>query len=202
MPLIDYVKDRRVHVFVCGARHCKGNGKYGQYVRRFLDTGDAKLTSNLRRHAKGCWGDETVKAAGKTKDVFAACDAMAKATKKDGSILSAFGRIKQNQATYSHRQHTSAEVRVEVVRWVAENMWPFLIVNDRSFRKLMKTGRPDYRIPSPHTVLRDVKNVFVHCRQRIATILQVCITLVICSQLKSLLLKYIPGARWMFELCY
>ena len=51
-------------------------------------------------------------------------------------------------------------------------MRPFKIVEDRGFRKLMKTGRPACYIPSKITVSRDVKNVFVKCRQRIATMLQ------------------------------
>ncbi len=37
----------------------------------------------------------------------------------------------------------------------------------------MKTGRPDYHIPSPETVSRDVKNVFVCVRKRITNMLQV-----------------------------
>jgi hypothetical protein len=53
-------------------------------------------------------------------------------------------------------------------------MRPFKIVKDRGFQSLMKTGRPDYYIPSPQTVSRDVKQVFVRCRQRIAKMLQVC----------------------------
>ena len=180
MPFIDYVKDRRVHVFVCGAQHCQGKGKYGQHVRRYLDKADAKSTSNLRRHAKGCWGDEAVEAADNTKDIFAARDAMAKATHRNGSLTSAFERVsKGNRTSYSHRQHTKAEVRVVIVCWVAENMRPFLIVKDRCFHLLMKTGRPEYNIPSPQTVSRDVKNVFVHCRRRIAKILQVRLTVVI-----------------------
>ena len=177
MPFVDIVKDRRVHVFVCGAGHCKGNGKYGRHVRRYLDKGDAKSTSNLRRHAKGCWGREAIEAADNTKDAFAARDAMAKAIPRDGSLTSVFARIgKQDRVTYSHRQHTRAEVRVGIVRWVAENMRPFLIVKDRLLLSLLKTGRPDYHVPSPQTVSRDVKNVFVHCRQRIAKMLQVSVT--------------------------
>lgn len=61
-PRIEYVDSRRVHVFECAATHCKG--KNGRDVRRFLDTGDARSTSGLRRHAKMCWGDETVNADG------------------------------------------------------------------------------------------------------------------------------------------
>jgi hypothetical protein len=37
----------------------------------------------------------------------------------------------------------------------------------------MKTGRPDYPIPSPQTVSQDVRNVFVGTRKRIAKMLQV-----------------------------
>jgi coproporphyrinogen III oxidase len=36
----------------------------------------------------------------------------------------------------------------------------------------MKTGRPEYHIPSEHTVSRDVKQTFVHARKRIAKMLQ------------------------------
>ena len=63
---------------------------------------------------------------------------------------------------------------VEIVRWVAESMRPFKIVDDRGFQCLMKTGRPDYYIPSARTVSRDVKKIFTQCRQRIAKSLNVC----------------------------
>ena len=36
----------------------------------------------------------------------------------------------------------------------------------------MKTGRPDYHIPSEYTVSCDVKQVFVHARKRVANMLQ------------------------------
>jgi hypothetical protein len=62
--------------------------------------------------------------------------------------------------------------RAEIVRWVCESMRPFKIVEDRGFRKLMKTGRLAYYIPSKITVSRDVKKVFVKCCQRIARSLQ------------------------------
>jgi hypothetical protein len=63
--------------------------------------------------------------------------------------------------------------RAEIVRWVAESKRPFKIVKDRGFQSLMKTGRPGYHIPSPDTVSRDVKMVFVNVRKRIAKMLQV-----------------------------
>jgi len=61
----------------------------------------------------------------------------------------------------------------EFVRWVAESKRSFQIVNDRGFRSLMKTGRPECYIPSTETVFRDVKDVFVRVRERIAKMLQV-----------------------------
>ncbi len=61
----------------------------------------------------------------------------------------------------------------EFVRWVSENNRPFQIVNDGRFRSLMKTGRPECYIPSAETLSRDVKNVFVRVRGRIAKGLQV-----------------------------
>ena len=58
------------------------------------------------------------------------------------------------------------------MRWVAESKRPFKIVEDRGFQSLMKTGRPDYHIPSEQTVSRDVKHVFVQARKRVANMLQ------------------------------
>ena len=58
------------------------------------------------------------------------------------------------------------------MRWVAESKRPFNIVSDRGFQKLMKTGRPEYYIPLPATVSRDVKKVFANARKRIAKMLQ------------------------------
>jgi hypothetical protein len=42
-PSIEYINERRVHVFECSAKHCKGKGN-GRMVRRYLDTSDAKST--------------------------------------------------------------------------------------------------------------------------------------------------------------
>lgn len=81
-------------------------------MRRFLDTGDAKSTSGLRRHARMCWGDEAINAADNTKDLDGARTVLAKAgLKRDGSITDAFERIGNDQLTYSHRQHTYTETR-------------------------------------------------------------------------------------------
>ena len=52
-------------------------------------------------------------------------------------------------------------------------MQPFNIVKDQGFQSLMKTGHPGYYIPSPKTVLQDIKKVFVKSQERIAKMLQV-----------------------------
>lgn len=91
--------------------------------------------------------------------------------------------------------------RAEIVRWVAESKRPFAIVKDRGYQKLMKTGRPDYKIPSPDTVSRDVKKVFVRVRKRVAKMLQVMSLL--WSKIDQLTyLQWVPGARRGTELCY
>lgn len=59
-----------------------------------------------------------------------------------------------------------------MVRWVSESMQPFNIVEDRGFRMLMKTGQPEYYLPSRFTVSRDVKEVFIKVRKRVAQMLQ------------------------------
>lgn len=86
----------------------KGNGRM---VRRYLDTSDAKSTSNLRKHAKTCWGEEAVAAADNTKDVKAAREALGKMKSVDSSITAVFECIAKDKVTYSHRQHTTTEAR-------------------------------------------------------------------------------------------
>jgi hypothetical protein len=61
-----------------------------------------------------CWGEETVTAADKTKDLEAARTVLAKSKMKDGSITAAFERIGKGVLTYSHRQHTYPETRYEL----------------------------------------------------------------------------------------
>jgi len=90
------------------------------------------------------------------------------------SITAAFERKGKGKVKYSHRQHTKTEARAEIIQWVAKSQRPFEVVADCGFQCLMKTGRPDYYIPSPTTVSRDVKKVFVNVRKRMAKILQVC----------------------------
>lgn len=58
------------------------------------------------------------------------------------------------------------------MRWVTESARPFEIVNDRAWKNLMKTGRPEYYTPSSSQVSKDLKQVFKNCRKRISKMLQ------------------------------
>ena len=86
----------------------KGNGRI---VRRYLDTGDAKSTGNLRKHAKICWGEDAVAAADDTKNVQAAREALGKMRSMNSSITNAFEQVAKGKVTYSHTQHTTTEAR-------------------------------------------------------------------------------------------
>jgi uncharacterized glyoxalase superfamily protein PhnB len=111
-PDIQYFNDRRAHVFSCIAQVCKGKGKSSRHVNRFVDKGDASSTSNLRKHAKICWGDDIVMAADATKDVKLARSVVAKSGLGNASITAMFERAKdQGAVTYSHRQHTKTETK-------------------------------------------------------------------------------------------
>jgi hypothetical protein len=195
-----YIDGRRVHAFRCAAKMCKGKG----IVRRYLDKGDRTSTSNMRKHAKGCWGDTVVADAcegGNTKETRESLKNGKMGV--DGSITAVFERTGKGKVTYSHRQHTQTQTRygfscyhpavakiklslcvrrAEIVRWVAESMRPFTIVEDLGFKCLMKTGRPEKYIPSRVTVSRDVREVFKNARKRIAKTLQV----------GAMMLKYDP----------
>ncbi|KAG2756744.1 hypothetical protein P692DRAFT_20714955, partial [Suillus brevipes Sb2] len=153
---------RRAHQFKCCARGCK------TMIRRFLDKKDARSTGNMRKHVKSCWGDDVLQAADQAKDAQEVRTKIVGGILRNGSITASFERKGKGKVTYSHRQHTRTETKAEIVHWVAESLRPFEIVKDRGFQSLMKTGRPEYYLPSPATVSHDVRLVFARTRQRIA----------------------------------
>ncbi|THH29708.1 hypothetical protein EUX98_g4489 [Antrodiella citrinella] len=159
-------KERRAHKFRCNGTGCKVS------ITRYLDKSDRKSTGNLNTHVRKCkaWGEGVLAAAREAKTVSAAREGLAKFT-RNGTLPSAFKRVGKGKESYSTRQLTASEMRAEIVRWVAEDLRPFKIVSDRGFLKLMKTGRPEIKIPSPSTVARDVHQVFARSRQRIADML-------------------------------
>lgn len=108
IPRIEYAQNRHLHVFECTAGKCKAQN--GRDVRRFLNKGDAKSTSNLRKHVKGCC-EESVATANNTHSIDAAREVLAKSKLWDGSITAEFECIRKGKVTYSHHQHTKTEAR-------------------------------------------------------------------------------------------
>jgi hypothetical protein len=111
-PSIEIVNGRRCHEFICSASHCKGKGSRPRRVCRFLDTGDARSTSNLRKHAKQCWGADIIEKADEVRDQASVREGLAAAkTLNDGTITAAFERKGKGKVTYLARQHTYKETR-------------------------------------------------------------------------------------------
>ncbi|KAL6298217.1 hypothetical protein BKA93DRAFT_820487 [Sparassis latifolia] len=156
----------RGHVFCCANRGCK------MKVKRWLDKGDRTSTGNMHRHIRKCWGEEALAAA---DEMNMAADVRPSVEKfrRSGDITAAFERKGKGKVTYSARQHTRTKTRAEIVHWVSESLRPFTIIEDRAYQSLMKTGRPEYWIPSRWTVARDVHKVFVRCRACVAKMLQI-----------------------------
>ncbi|KAH6868960.1 hypothetical protein BKA70DRAFT_1132220 [Coprinopsis sp. MPI-PUGE-AT-0042] len=161
--------NRRWVEFACGARHCKATSRI---VKRFLDTKDSSSTSNLRKHAIGCWGKELLQEAEAAATVELAREGLAKAEMRDGRLTTVFERQGKGPVTFSTMPLTYKETRVNCVKWCAESMRPTQIVDDAGFHMLMKTGRPHYRLPSARTVRRDTHVVFKAAKDRIVQLLQ------------------------------
>ena len=105
IPTIEKVGKQYSHVFKCCARGCKVT------IRRYLDTADARSIRNMRKHAKKCWGDETLKAADVAKGTTEVREKIVGSILRTGSIMQAFERKGQGKVTYSVRQHTCAETK-------------------------------------------------------------------------------------------
>ncbi|KAG1748365.1 uncharacterized protein EDB91DRAFT_1235709 [Suillus paluster] len=148
IPKIIKEKGWCAHAFKCQGKGCKTT------VRHYLDKGDKRSTGNMRKHVCLCWGDEVLRAADEAKDADEVCKKIV------GSVLKGKGKV-----TYSHHQHIHAESKAEIICWVSENLRPFLIVEDRGFQSLMKTGQPEYYIPSALTVSQDIQLVFARTRK-------------------------------------
>ncbi|KIM52480.1 hypothetical protein SCLCIDRAFT_141029, partial [Scleroderma citrinum Foug A] len=141
VPQIIEENRRRAHEFKCSARACKTK------VRRYLDKKDARFTSNMRKHAKKCWGEEAVATADDAQNAGEARKHIVGSILRHGSITASFERKGKGNIGYSHRQHTCR------------------------FQSLMKTGRPEYYLPHPTTVSHDVQLVFACTHQCLAKML-------------------------------
>jgi stalled ribosome alternative rescue factor ArfA len=82
-----------------------------QRVRRYLDKGDAKSTSNMAKHVKSCWGPEAYEAAQDAKSAAAAREGVIRNLLRSGTITSSFERKSKGKVSYSHRQHTKTETK-------------------------------------------------------------------------------------------
>ncbi|KAK7007068.1 hypothetical protein R3P38DRAFT_3325551 [Favolaschia claudopus] len=152
---IEYRNGKTHHVFTCAARGC------AHKIFRNQSTQDRNSTTNLRKHALKCWGEENVKAAAEVASLDHARRLLKKnAGTKNQKLTDIF---RHHAATggesFSHVPLEKHEVRAEHVRWVSESLRPFAITKDRGYRRLMKSGRPLAFIPSPSTIARDVKLV-------------------------------------------
>jgi hypothetical protein len=80
-------------------------------VRRFLDTGDAKSTSNMCKHAKKCWSADVVAATDKANNANEVRLTTVKRLLDPQSITAVFEQKGKGKVIYLHRQHTKTESR-------------------------------------------------------------------------------------------
>ncbi|KAL6307681.1 hypothetical protein BKA93DRAFT_702144, partial [Sparassis latifolia] len=153
------------HVFQCANCGCKTK------ITQWLDKGDRTSTGNLHKHIRKCWGEEALAAAETMKTAVDAHPAVEK-FRRSGDITASFERKGKGKVTYLSHQHTCTQCCAEIVHWVSESLRPFAIVENQAFQSLMKTGRPEFWIPSWWTVVRDVHRVFARCRACMAKMLQ------------------------------
>lgn len=103
-PLIEHENGRRCHTF-----HCVKSGCPSKH-RRFLDTHDQTSTSNMRQHARRCFGPEVFDAMVELPNAKAARPHV-EAYIRSGSIDASFERKGKGKLTFSARQHTFHEAR-------------------------------------------------------------------------------------------
>jgi hypothetical protein len=108
VPTIEYIDGRCCHLFQCTAKTCKNRTCS---VQRFLDKGDAKPTSNLRKHAQKCWGEDVVKTADEAHNADDVHTTTVKGVLQTGSIATSFEWKGKGKVTYSHWQHNKTETR-------------------------------------------------------------------------------------------
>jgi hypothetical protein len=95
---------KRGHVFSCSKAACRIT------VVHWLDKGDSRSTSNLRKHVRKCWGPEVLAAAEGMRETETRT-ALA-AFVRSGSIQAAFAsQTVTGIQSYLVRQHTRAELR-------------------------------------------------------------------------------------------
>ena len=103
-PQIEYVDGRRTHTFQCTNTGCKHT------IRRYLSSKDGTSTSNLRKHARRCWGVEALEAADRMTTASSAKASVEK-YRRTQNLKVAFGAASKKSFRYSTVQHTPTESR-------------------------------------------------------------------------------------------
>ena len=67
VPIIEFVDGHYCHTFQCTAPECKHKVRG---VHWFLNKGDVKSTSNMRKHVKKCGGDMVVASVDSMKNAM------------------------------------------------------------------------------------------------------------------------------------
>lgn len=113
VPMIRTIKGRRVHTFECLAKCCLAKGTDPRFVNCYLDTGDITSTSNLRKHARICFGESALEAADKTGNMAHSREVVNAAISQQAPLTAMFERMSngKGKVTYSHTQHTKTEVK-------------------------------------------------------------------------------------------
>jgi len=106
-PAIEYNKGHHCHGFACLAVGCK------QVVRRFLDINDLGSMANLCRHAKACWGNDTIRAVDGAGSPGNAWRGVLQGDPhlRTGDIGPFFKKQGKSKVSYSHHQHTATETQ-------------------------------------------------------------------------------------------
>lgn len=100
-----YKEGRRTHAFKCSREGCE----LKKPIYRYLDTGDATSTSNLRAHVIACWGEHVLSAADNwSKDKKRNGREKVAALGRSETIPDAFQRQPGSKTTYSTLPHTPA----------------------------------------------------------------------------------------------
>lgn len=179
---ITYTNCHWVHEFHCMNKGCKYK------CQHFLNM-DLTSTGNMIKHVKSCWGEGPWTAASGYGNIPEAHKHVIKPFLQQGTITAMFQCIGKGKLTFLTIQLTPTQTRYEhspsipcvswnliravIVRWVSESVHLFKIVANCGFQTLMKTGHPEYYIPSPMTISHDIHLVFARCREWIGKILTV-----------------------------
>ncbi|KAH7093849.1 hypothetical protein BKA62DRAFT_593638, partial [Auriculariales sp. MPI-PUGE-AT-0066] len=145
--------------FICTHANCKRNGAP---IKRVIGGTDDGSTSNLRGHAKSCWGQAAVNDVDKMPDAAKAREMLSRPISE--KLTATFMRTGKGKVSFSTTTLTTYETRYAPS---PNKLRPFAIVDDEAYRVINKSGRPSYELPTSRQVSADVRTVFEGCRELI-----------------------------------